>query len=186
MNLNIRGGISLKAAIVYKSKTGFTRRYAEWIQEEAGFDLLCYDDITKSSLEEYDLIIFGSRIHAGKLDGLKKFQTLLKDPEKVKLVVFATGGTPLEAEEMVKAIWKASLTPEELETLPHFYFPAGLNYERMGTGDKLIMKTLARFLSKRSDKTAVEAGTEKAIGSSYDITSKEHITPLLKYIESLS
>lgn len=175
----------MKGAIVYQSKTGFTRRYAKWIHEETSFDLFSFDELTKETLAPYELIIFGSRIHAGRVDGLKKFQTLLADREDVQLVLFATGGTPQEAEETIDAIWKVSLN-EELMSVPHFYFQAGLNYEEMGLGDKLIMKTLAKFLQRKSSKSAVEEGTEKAIGHSYDITSREHISPLIQYVESLS
>jgi hypothetical protein len=61
--------------------------------------------------------------------------------------------------------------------------PAGLNYQKMGMGDKLIMKTLAKILKNTNNKNPVEAGCEQAIGQSYDIAAQEYISPLLKYLE---
>lgn len=53
---------------------------------------------SKGILYTYDFIIFGSRIHSGKIDGLKKMKELLSGNENTQLVVFATGGTPIEAD----------------------------------------------------------------------------------------
>ncbi len=176
-------GTSMKTIVVYKSKTGFTKKYAEWIQEATKFDIANYDNASKASLSAYDLIVFGSRIHAGKIDGLKKIKELL--PDHARLVVYATGATPIEAEDVIRAIMKASFTEEELLAIPHFYMPAGLNYENMNIGDKLIMKALAKMLGNKKDKSSVEAGCEQAIGHSYDISSREYIVPLLDYIQTL-
>ena len=175
----------MKAIVVYKSKTGFTKKYAEWIQEATKFDILNYDNTSTVSLSTYDLVIFGSRIHAGRIDGLKKIKTLLLDNENAQLVVFATGGTPIEAEDVINSIWKTSFTEEELHAIPHFYMPAGLNYENMNIGDKLIMKALAKMLGNKNDKNSVESGCEQAIGHSYNISSRNYISPLLEYIKTL-
>lgn len=175
----------MKAIIVYKSKTGFTKTYAEWIQEATSIDILNYDSISKVALSTYDLVIFGSRIHAGRVDGLKKIKDLLLDKENTQLVVFATGGTPIDAEDVINSMWKASFTEEELHAIPHFYMPAGLNYENMNIGDKLIMKALAKMLGNKNDKNSVEAGCEQAITHSYNVSSREYISPLLEYIKTL-
>ncbi len=174
----------MNAVIIYQSKTGFTQKYAQWIQEATNFKMMRYDTILESSLASYDFVIFGSRIHAGKIDGLKKMKGLLSDKKNVQLVVFATGGTPIDAEDVIHSIWRASFTADELTTIPHFYMPAGLNYEKMGMGDMLIMKTLAKILGKKNNKNAVEAGCEQAIGRSYNISSRKYITPLLDYLAS--
>ena len=176
----------MKTVVIYKSKTGFTRKYAKWIQEAIRCDILDFQNISRSPLLAYDLIIYGSRIHAGKIDGLKKIKAFLVNNKIAALVVFATGGTPIEVEDVINSMWKASFTEDELDTIPHFYMPAGLNYENMGFSDKLIMKALAKMLKNKNDKDSVEAGCEQAIGHSYDISSREYITPLLEFLETLS
>jgi len=60
---------------------------------------------------------------------------------------------------------------------------SGLNYSKMGVGDYLIMKALAKMLSSKKDKNSEEAGCEQAIGSSYDISSREYIAPLIQFIQ---
>lgn len=48
------------------------------------------------------------------------------------------------------------------------------------------MKTLTKMLSNKNDKDLVEAGCEQAIAHSYDISSREYITPLLKFLKTLA
>lgn len=175
----------MKSLIVYKSKTGFTKRYAQWIQESTKFDMQDYDHLDRASLSEYDFIIFGSRVHAGRVDGLTKFKNLVAVCPHIRLAVFATGGTPNEAEDVVNKIWNDSFTQGELRAIPHFYMQSGLDYKTMKTGDRLLMKALAKILAGKKDKDSTEAGCEKAIGSSYDHSSKEYMIPLLEYIRTL-
>lgn len=44
------------------------------------------------------------------------------------------------------------------------------------------MKTLAKFMSRKKDKSNEEAGCSNAINNSYDITSREYIMPLIKFV----
>lgn len=170
----------MKAVIVYSSKTGFTKRYASWIQEETGFEMMEENNSSKKNLELYDLVIYGGRVHAGKIDGYKQFVRKLSD--KAKLIVYATGATPADAKETIKTMWDNNFTKEEQETIPHYYFQSGLDYDKMKWGDKLIMKALAKMLSKKDTKTSEESGCEQSISHSYDISSKEFILPLIECI----
>ena len=175
----------MKEIVVYKSKTGFTKRYAEWIVEELKCDISPYENISREMIAEYDVVIYGSRIHAGRVDGLKKIKELVEKADRPKLMVFATGGTPSAVEDAIRGIWKASFSEEELQKTPHFYMQSGLNYEKMGRGDRLIMKTLARVLNRKKDKTSDEVGCEQAIGDSYDISSRKHIFPLVQCVQEM-
>lgn len=175
----------MKLLVIYKSKTGFTKKYAKWISKELTCPDVSYEDLKSVILSDYDIIIFGSRIHAGRVDGLSKFKKQLSERDNKKLVVFATGATPANALEVIGKIWKSSFpTEEELKT-PHFYMQAGLIYEKMGAGDRFIMKTLAKFLSSKNNKNSVENGCEQAIRNSYDISSIEYIDPLINYIREI-
>lgn len=174
----------MKIVIIYKSKTGFTKKYAEWIQEEIKCDIIDFDKFSKKSVLKYDLIIYGGRVHAGKIDGLKKVATLAQNNNK-KIIVFATGATPINAEDEISTLWKNNLSGNRQQLIPHFYMQSGLNYEKMGCVDKLIMKTVSKILSKKSNKNEMEQSFENAISSSHDISSYDYIKPLLNYLKEL-
>ena len=63
--------------ILYNSKTGFTRRYAELAARELDCAVFPLAD-APSSLSQYRAVAFGSRLHAGTVDGWKKAQKLLE------------------------------------------------------------------------------------------------------------
>ncbi|TYQ18137.1 UNVERIFIED_CONTAM: menaquinone-dependent protoporphyrinogen IX oxidase [Acetivibrio alkalicellulosi] len=175
----------MKTIVVYKSKSGFTKRYAEWIAEELKCDIYAYENFTQNSIAKYDLLIYGTRIHAGKVDGLKKIKKLFANDKSFNMIVFATGATPSEAEDVINKTWKANFSEEELKRFPHFYMQSGLNYEKMGLIDRLIMKIFAKILSRKKDKNLDEVGCEQAIGSSYNISSREYILPLVQFVRGM-
>ena len=60
--------------------------------------------------------------------------------------------------------------------------PGGLCYERMSLTDRLMMKTMAKMMKKKKDKTPQELEMERAISSSYDISDKAYAEPLIDFL----
>ena len=172
----------MKNLVVYKSKTGFTKKYAEMIAAEMDCPIVDFKKVTSVMMSEYEVIIFGGGLRAGMIDGLKKAKEMFVQSSAGKLVVFATGATPNEAKDIVDTIWKTNLTDEEKETIPHFYMQSGICYEKMGFLDKTIMKMAASMLSKKQDKNEYDQGFEEALKGSFDISSKEYVMPLVEYL----
>lgn len=181
--------MSKKIAIVYKSSTGFTEKYARMIAEETGADTFDFKVCPKKRLAalpaEYDQVVFGSRFHAGTVDGLKKAINLFYNTGKARFAVYATGAMPGGTEEMKQILeqsWKNNFTAEQLDKIPHFYFPAGLCYEKMSAMDRFMMKCFCKMLKNKKDKTPADIETEKAVEKSFDISSREFIKPLTDYL----
>lgn len=162
----------MKQIIVYQSKTGITQRYAELLAEQTGIPLLPLRQATPAALAEYDRVIFGSRLCAGHVDGLKKFLSLAQGKA---LVLFATGAAPDQED-----FWKDNLTEEQLANIPRFYFPGGLCYEKMGLSDKLMMKAAAFFLSRRP---GADPRLAETIRRSYDIFEPSAVAPLVELLK---
>lgn len=172
--------------IIYKSSTGFTKKYAEIISSEIKCTLATYKNITPGILQKYNTIVFGSRAHAGKIDGYKKIKKMLGNYSSCKFVLFVTGATPSNAKNVINEFWQQNLTPSELAKIPHFYMPGGLCYEKMSMKDKLMMKGLALILQNKKDKNSYEKELEQAIKNSYDISSKKYATPLISFLKNTS
>lgn len=172
----------MKTLVIYKSKTGFTKKYAEIVAKNIDCTMLEFKKATAATMSKYDTIVFGSRVYAGMIDGWKKAKELFQKSSAKKLVVFATGATPNVAEEIVAEIWKTNLSAEEMETIPHFYMQSGICYEKMGWADKTIMKIASMIMSKKKEKGDYENGFEQAVASSFDASSEEFAQPLIDYL----
>lgn len=178
-----------KILVCYKSVTGFTKKYAEMIVQELDCELMDFKQVTDKILSQYDTVVFGGRCYAGAIDGLKKIKGLIAKCDVKNFVVFAVGATPNIAEETIQETWRRNLTQDELRSIPHFYMQGGLRYETMPLHEKLMMKAFAAVMKgqikRKKDKTEEDKEFIRTISSSYDISEKEYIEPLVSFIKSL-
>ena len=176
-----------KILVCYKSVTGFTKKYAEMIAEELDCTLMNFKEVTVEKLSQYDTVVFGGRCYAGAIDGLKKVKELIAKCNVKNFVVFAVGATPNIAEETIQEAWKRNLTPDEIQSIPHFYMQGGLRYEKMPMHEKLMMKAFAAVMKSKikgkKDETEEDQEFIQMISSSYDISEKEYIDPVVSFIK---
>lgn len=172
-----------KILIIYKSSTGFTKRYTLLLTKRLGCAAIDFKHIMSVSLTDFDMIIFGTRAHAGSIDGLKKLRKILqRHQETVLNILFVTGAASAAEKETIDRLWKNNLTEDEISHLPHFYMPSGLCYEKMSLIDRLMMKGLSAMIKRKKNKTARDLAFEQQIADSFDISSEEYIEPLVAYI----
>jgi menaquinone-dependent protoporphyrinogen IX oxidase len=55
------------ALVLYFTKYGSTKKYAEWIAEELKGDIFDIKDARPNQLHEYDVILLGSALYAGSI-----------------------------------------------------------------------------------------------------------------------
>lgn len=168
----------MKTVVIYNSQTGFTRRYAEWIAEAAGADCFALTEVKKKSMDEYDAIIFGGWACAGGISKLSWFKGNIDKWSGKKLIAFCVGGSPIENPEIETAL-RQNFNEEEWDKVNVFYCPGGFNYEKMSAASKLMMKMFVKTLKAKKNKTEEEEVMVKMIASSYDISDKKYIEPIL-------
>lgn len=171
--------------IICQSKTGFTRRYAGQIAQKTGAALLPLQKAKPAALAGYDTVLFGSRAHAGRIDGWGKAQRLLAAAQSghARCAVFVTGATPAGEQETIRQFWAQNLTGEQC-ALPHFYLQSGLCYEKMPLIDRLMMKGLAVMLRRKKDQTPKDAAMLRMISHSFDASNEAFALPVVEWIRA--
>lgn len=172
----------MKTIVIYNSQTGFTKRYAEWIAEAAGADCLELSAAKKKDLAVYEAIIFGGWACAGSISKIGWFKRNIDKWADKKLIAFCVGGSPIDNPEIDIAL-KQNFNAAEQKKVKTFYCPGGFNYEKMSVPSKLMMKAFVKTLKSKKDKTEEEQIMVKAISSSYDISDKKYIEPILQYLK---
>ncbi len=160
--------------VLYKSKTGFSKRYAEWIAEDLQCDLVDLADFDKQSLSEYRLIVYGAGLYAGQINGIRKIKRWMEAFPDKTWVVFATGATPTK-ETYEELIFKTNFRQGEARPAHFYYLIAGINYKKMGLKDRLLMNFFS-ILDARKRKTS------RARQTSIDLTNRSYIEGLLRYV----
>lgn len=172
----------MKTVVIYNSQTGFTKRYAQWIAEATGADCLELSVAKKESMDTYEAIIFGGWACAGGISKLSWFKRNIDKWADKKLIVFCVGGSPIDNPEVEPAL-KKNFTESELKKVSVFYCPGGFNYEKMSVPSKLMMKMFIKTLKSKKDKTEGDKEMIKIISSSYDISDKKYIEPILECLK---
>lgn len=172
----------MRTVVIYNSQTGFTKRYAEWIAEETGADCLELSVAKKKDLSIYETIIFGGWACAGSISKIGWFKSNIDKWADKKLIAFCVGGSPIDNPNIETAL-EQNFNESERKKVKTFYCPGGFNYEKMSVPSKLMMKMFVKTLKAKKDKTEEEQIMVKMISSSYDISDKKYIEPILQYLK---
>ena len=110
--------------VVYRSKYGSTKKYAEWIARELGATLCTQKEASLKSLLQYDVIIYGGGLYAGGIAGFPKIKKHFPGFTGKNLVLFAVGSSPA-SDEVVNEVKKHNLTTT-MQNIPLFTCAARL------------------------------------------------------------
>jgi len=175
----------MKTIVIYKSKTGFTKKYADWISEELSADIYEISNVTIDKLTDYETIICGGGLYAGGINGVK---LITKNIDKLKdknIIVFATGASP-EREEVISEVRNRNFTPKQQESIKFFYLRGGFDYKKLKFIDKMLMILLKFILKSKKNLTPDERGMLEAYNTPVDFTRKENIEEIISYVNDKS
>ena len=170
--------------VVYTSQTGFTKRYAQWLGDKTGAQLITYEEAKKKKddfFDEYDTIVYGGWSMAGQVVNSKWFLEKAENWKSKKLAMFCVGASPKDNPEVDQALEKMT-TEEQKKFIKVFYCQGGLNYSKMKLPSRLAMKAFTSMLKKKKDATESEKEMAKYLSDSYDISDEKYIEPILEYI----
>ncbi len=173
----------MKILVAYKSKTGFTEKYAHWIAEDLAADICDYRKINKNMLKKYETIIYGGSLHAVGIEGIKVIKDHLDILKDKQVLVFAVGATPSH-KETVEEIKNNNFNKKQLSQISFYYLRGGFNYNKLPFFDKLLMKLLLLKLKSKKVLSADEKGILNAYKKPVDFTRKKNIASIVDQVRS--
>lgn len=160
----------MKRIVVYKSKTGFTEKYAKWIAEELGCEAVAFEKIDLATLREYEQVIYGGWIMASMVSGYDKIK-----PLQLKNVIVFGSGMSVPNEKMIETM----ATQNDIPVDKFFYYEGGFAPKRVGFMGRMMIKMIVANLKKKEEKTADDLHMiETANGK--DNTNREAIRKLIE------
>lgn len=174
----------MKTLIIYTSQTGFTKKYADWLAQKTGGDLLDLKDAQKKNdafFEGFEAIVYGGWVMAASVVKVKWFLNKAASWKGKKLAIYCVGGSPNDNPD-VEVMLKNMLTDEQREYIKAFYCQGGFNYERMNAPSRLAMKMFVSALKKKKDPTEEEKIMTEMVAKSYDISDEKYLEPLIEYL----
>ena len=173
-------------AIVYKSKYGSTKRYAQWIAEETKGDCFRSSGIGIKKLMEYDTIVYGGGLYASGIAGISIITKNYESLKDKKIIVFTVGLASTDREEVFLPIIEKNFSKEMRDTIKFFHLRGGIDYKKLGIIHKSMMAMLKNIISKKNSDELSDDDREllATYGGKVDFTDKNTITPLLSFLEN--
>ncbi len=172
----------MNSVVVYKSRYGSTKQYAQWIAKELGCEAVDAKKVSATDLEQYDTIIYGGGLYGEVICGLNlitKNINLLKDK---KIAVFSTGITPLDCREyydkyVIEKNFKNGL-PENVKV---FNFMGKMVLDELSFPHKTAIKALKKLMSSKENPSDMEKLLIELCDADGDFTDRESIKELIEY-----
>ena len=174
----------MKTVVIYKSISGFTKKYAEWIAEELEADLLRLEKNDIYILLKYDIIIYGGSLHAVGISGVNIIKNNLTKLRDKNIIIFTTGAS-LPKESIVSEVKDSNFSVGEQKQIQFYYFRGGFDFNKLNFTNKILMTLLKWKIKLKRHKTPDEKGMLAAYSKPMDFTKKEKIKELLEYVRLL-
>ncbi len=175
----------MKTLVIYKSKSGYTKNYAEWISQELGADIYEASKVNAKMMAAYDTIIYGGGLYAVGINGVKLITKNFDRLKDKKIVVFATGASPT-GEKVFEDVLNRNFSPTLQKQIRFFYLRGGFDFNKLTPLFKAVMSMMKRSLKNKQNPTPDEAGMLAAFDQPVDFTDKKNIKALISYVTSKS
>ncbi len=175
----------MKTAIVYKSVSGFTEKYAFLLKERLKDDevtLIPLDKFKPKMLDDCDRTVFMSRVINGAIDD---FKTVVKRAELFasKYAVIVAVGMTKPTDEHYHVIERANI-PYKLKGIPLFVVRGGFDADKLKGKDKLMINMMKSRLMKAQSRTPEEMAMLNFLDAKTDKVESSQLDALVEYLDS--
>jgi hypothetical protein len=173
-----------KTLVLYKSKYGSTKQYAEWIAQDIGAKALSVSDARPEMLDNIDTLVFGGHLHASSIAGSEFVRNNWARLEGKNVVIFTVSGSKPDDPNLQAAV--AGNFPASIRVKAVFFYLRG-RAGKLDLLDSILMlfpKMKAYFEYNRTKDKAVLEAYEKM--HTFDFVSRESIAPIVKRLRELT
>lgn len=169
----------MNGVILYKSKYGAIKKYANWLSEETGYPIVETTKAKINEIQKYDVILLGGGIYASGIAGLSFLKKHIDDLQNKKIIVFCAGASPYE-ERAIQTVVEHNMK-DKLSEIPCIYCRGAWDMDAMNMVDRNLCKLLRKSVAKKdpSDYEVWEQALMEAGDESCDWTDKKYIEPIL-------
>ena len=172
----------MSTIVVYKSKYGSTKQYAEWIAKELCCEALDAKNVKIDDLEKYDTIIYGGGLYAEVINGVILLTKNMDKLEGKKLIVYSTGITPLKYREYYdKLVIEKNFKPEMLDKIKVYNFLGKMILDELTIVHRTALKTLKKIMQGKENPTEMEKLLVELCDANGDFSDREAIKDLIEY-----
>lgn len=172
-----------KQLIIYGSRYGSARRYAERLAQMTGLDAVEYKGV--KALGDYDRIVYLGSLYAGGVTGLK--QTVSKMTPQQEFIVATVGlADPTDAANVthIRQSVKGQVPAHLYDESRIFHLRGAIDYTKLNLKYRLMMSLLAKKVAKLPDEqqNAETKAMLETYGKQVDFVDFSTLQPIVERI----
>jgi menaquinone-dependent protoporphyrinogen IX oxidase len=167
--------------IIYASNYGFTKQYALYISKQLDCDVFEVKNFDQKSLVNYENVIFGSGVYAGKLNKsnfINKIEDKLDNKNVIIFSVSLTTGRNEDEKNRIQQVFDKSINISHFPK--YFSFTGGMDYSKLNAVHSAMMK-----VAKISMKSKLSKDEYDNFEQNRDLVDFSETTELIDYVKSL-
>ena len=118
-----------RTVVIYKTKYGSAKQYAQWLAEELKADLFENSKFSPSMFKDYENIIYGGSLYAVGILGISLIKNNFDKIKDKNVIVFSVGASPAHEKAMTH-VKNHNFTEEMKEKVDYLYFKSVLKMGR--------------------------------------------------------
>lgn len=180
----------VRIAVIYKSKYGSTKKYAQWISSSLHCDLYDRKSIRPKQMHEYEIIVYGGGLYAGGVNGISLLSENADLISNQTIILFTCGlADPSDPQNVahIRSVLSKKLPQQLLEKIKVFHLRGGIDYSQLGPIHKAMMAMLHKMV-KNKDYDSLRSEDKEMLstyGKVVDFTNKAAIYPIVDYIKGI-
>lgn len=170
-----------KTIVIYCSRYGYTKRYAQWIAEALHCPLKDAGQIKPADLADFNTIIYGGGLYAGGVSGISLLTKNARLLQTKNVILFTCGladpKDPANIASIKNALSKV-LSPQMQEHMTIFHLRGGIDYPRLSLVHRIMMAMMRRMILKKgpSGQRGENRQFLETYGKKVDFTDKNAIS----------
>ena len=171
-----------KGIIIYQSKYGATKKYAEWLQAMTGYHCAETSKAAVNEVAQYDTIVLCGGIYASGIAGLSFLKKNIDKLKHKKTAILCVGASPYD-ESAFAAIKEHNLTGD-LRNIPLFYGRGAWDEKAMSFKDRTLCRILQKSVAKidPSKQEPWMKALSCAAGKQCDWTDEKYLEGLMEFL----
>ncbi len=171
--------------VIYKSKYGATKKYAEWLSEELEYDIFDLSNVEIKQVLKYQNILLCGGIYASGINGLTFFKKHFEVLRNKNIAIFCVGASPYD-EKLFEEIKMRNLKVE-MQNIPIYYGRGAWDERKMKFFDRTLCNILQKAVAKKdpANYEPWETALVSALGKTCDWTDKKYLQPLIEYMKNI-
>lgn len=136
----------MRTLVLYLSKTGNTKKYAEEIAQAVHADILPAKKFKAKMIKNYDNIVFGGWVMANKIQGLDQFLSHYEEMKDKNILIYSVGMSVVTTESRADMI---SANILDLYHVRYYQLRGSFDFEKLGFLHRILMNHTINLMAAK-------------------------------------